>query len=173
MSRQNLRIIVRIRLGRIFPKLDLAVAPSSNKPPCSTGLVTARAENLSWCDSRGPAHAVHATAACLEDLIRPVVVFEFEDRDATVGGSACEETPGFVWRPGYEVHGGFVQGDFVDFGPLTRGFAPDEDFAVVGGRGEDVAVFRVGLSGVSLASWRQQKVGGDLPMRHTTLRPHV
>lgn len=36
-------------------------------------------------------------------------------------------------------------GEIGDFGPLGGLFAPDEYFAVVGGGGEDVAVFRVGL----------------------------
>ena len=36
-------------------------------------------------------------------------------------------------------------GEIGDFGPDAGLLAPDEDFAVVGGGGEDVAVFGVGL----------------------------
>ena len=47
--------------------------------------------------------------------------------------------------PGDEIHGCGVEGELVDFLPLTRLFAPDEHFAVVRGGGEDVAVLRVSL----------------------------
>lgn len=51
----------------------------------------------------------------------------------------------FGRRPGNEVDGGGVQREFVDALPLVCGlFAPDEDAAVVGGGGEDGAIFRVG-----------------------------
>lgn len=45
------------------------------------------------------------------------VVFEFEDGDVAVGAGAGEEAPGFVGRPGYDVHGGGVQGEVKDAGP--------------------------------------------------------
>jgi hypothetical protein len=49
---------------------------------------------------------------------------------------------GLWWRPGDQVDGGGVQGELVDALPLVlRLLAPDEDAAVVGGRGEDGAVF--------------------------------
>ena len=38
-----------------------------------------------------------------------------------------------------------MKGKVGDFGPLGGSFAPDEDFAIVGGGGEDVAVFGVCL----------------------------
>lgn len=76
----------------------------------------------------------------------PGVVFEFEDGDVAVGGGAGEKAAGFVRCPGDEVYGGGVEGDFVDFLPRRGLFAPDYDFAVVRGRGEDVAVFRMCLS---------------------------
>lgn len=45
--------------------------------------------------------------------------------------------------PGDEVDGGGVQGDFVDLLPGRGLLAPDDDFAVVRRRGEDVAVLWV------------------------------
>ena len=47
--------------------------------------------------------------------------------------------------PGDDVHGSGVQGEVGHAGPLVGGFAPDEDFAVIRGGGEDGAVFWVGL----------------------------
>jgi len=49
-----------------------------------------------------------------------------------------------VGGPGDDVYGGGVQGEIEDFAPGCAGFAPDEDFTVVAGGGEDVAVFGVG-----------------------------
>jgi hypothetical protein len=47
--------------------------------------------------------------------------------------------------PGDQVDGGGVQGELVDALPLVlRLLAPDQDAAVVGGGGEDGAVFGVG-----------------------------
>lgn len=68
-------------------------------------------------------------------------------------------------RPGHDVHGSRVQGEFEDFGPLPGLFAPDEHFAVVGGGGEDVAVFRVGLVawGGGLDGWWRDGRGATDP----------
>lgn len=46
-------------------------------------------------------------------------------------------------RPGDYVDGCGVQREIEDFGPGVALLAPDEDFAVVRGGGEDVAVFGV------------------------------
>lgn len=75
----------------------------------------------------------------------PIALIEFEHGDFAVGGGAGEETSAFVWGPGDDVDGGVVVGEIGDFGPEAGLFAPDEDFAVVGGGGEDVAVFGVSL----------------------------
>lgn len=45
--------------------------------------------------------------------------------------------------PGDYVDGCGVQGEIEYFCPGGAGFAPDEDFSVVGGGGEDVAIFWV------------------------------
>jgi hypothetical protein len=49
-----------------------------------------------------------------------------------------------VGRPRDYVYGCGVQGEIEDPRPGVAGFAPDEDFAVVGGGRKDVAVFWVG-----------------------------
>lgn len=71
--------------------------------------------------------------------------------------------------PAYHVHAGGVDGEFEDLGPGCGGglgtaggesvagcFTPDEDFAVVGGGGEEGAEFRVGLDGRG-----EQRMKGD------------
>lgn len=40
-----------------------------------------------------------------------------------------------------------MQGEVGDLLPLGRLFAPDQDFTVVAGGGEDIAIFGVGLEG--------------------------
>ena len=81
----------------------------------------------------------------LEDLVAPIPFLKFQHADFAIAGCAGEQAPGFVVGPADNVHGGGVQGEVSDAGPLALGFAPDEDFAVVGGGGEDVAVLGVGL----------------------------
>lgn len=83
-----------------------------------------------------------------KDFLVPAIILEFEDGDGTVGGSAREDAAAFVRGPGDDVYAGGVQGEVEDACPLRALFAPDEDFAVVAGGGEDVAVFGVGLVGV-------------------------
>ena len=53
-------------------------------------------------------------------------------------------TARFRRTPGDDVDGCGVQSEFVDALPLGVLLAPDEDAAVVGGAGEDGAVFGVG-----------------------------
>jgi hypothetical protein len=73
----------------------------------------------------------------------PRIVLEFEYRDIAVGGSAGEEAADLMGRPGDDVDGSGMQGDFVDLLPGRRLFAPDDDLAVVRGGCEDVAVLGV------------------------------
>jgi hypothetical protein len=49
-----------------------------------------------------------------------------------------------VGGPGDDVYGGGVVREVEDLGPGVVRFAPDDYFAVVARRGEDVAVFGVG-----------------------------
>jgi hypothetical protein len=143
VSWQNLGILPAPSLLAELPQLDLAVAAASDKPPRSTGLVPARANDLSRRYSRCPRYTVHAAATCLEDLVCPVVVLELEYRDVAVGGGAGEEATGFVRCPGDKVDRRGVQGDVVDFLPGRGLFPPDKDLAVVRAGCEDVAVLWV------------------------------
>jgi hypothetical protein len=81
----------------------------------------------------------------LHQLVRPRIILELEHADVAVRGRAREHAAGFVGGPGDEVDGGRVDGDLVDALPGVVLLAPDEDFAVVGGGGEDGAVFGMGL----------------------------
>lgn len=74
----------------------------------------------------------------------PVVVFELKDRDVAIGRSAGENASCFVWCPCNKVDGCGVECYIVDLLPGTILFAPYEDFAVVRGGCEDVAVLGVG-----------------------------
>ena len=123
-----------------LPDLDLAVASASYKPSRSACLVSACADDLSGCDSGRPGYAVDATSMSLEELVCPVVVLKFEYRDVAVGRSASEKAARFVGCPGDEVDRGGVKGDLIYLLPAVGLLAPNEDLAVVRGRGEDVAV---------------------------------
>jgi hypothetical protein len=90
VSRQDLDVIIAIRLLRILPYLNRAITTTRNKPPRRTRLVAARAGDLARGHGGRPTHAVDAAAAGLEDLVRPVVVLELEHGDVAVGGGAGE-----------------------------------------------------------------------------------
>lgn len=75
----------------------------------------------------------------------PAALAELEHADAAIRGSARKQAAGFVGGPRHNVHGRGVQREVGDFLPLRVLLPPDEDFAVVAGGGEDVAVFWVGL----------------------------
>lgn len=79
----------------------------------------------------------------LEDLMIHAVILELQHTHIPVAARAGQETARLVGGPGDDVHAGGVQGEIEDLGPCCAGLAPDEDFAVVGGGGEDVAVFGV------------------------------
>ena len=79
----------------------------------------------------------------LEDLMCPVVVLEFEDRDVAVGRCASEQAACLVGRPCDEVDRGGVEGDLIYLLPAVGLLAPDEDLAVVRGGSENVAVLGV------------------------------
>lgn len=78
----------------------------------------------------------------------PVPLLELKHADPAVGAGACEQTAGFVRRPGDYIYRGGVVCEFSNATPAARGLiAPDEDPGIIGGGGEDVAVFGVGLGG--------------------------
>lgn len=143
MARQDLCVLPAPCLPAELPKLDLAIATAGDESSCSASLVSASTDNLArrngWC----PRNAVHAGAAGLEDLVCPRIVLELQNRNISVRGSAREEAAGLVRRPGDVVDGGGVERDIVDLLPGARLFAPNEDLAIVRGRGEDVAILGV------------------------------
>lgn len=133
MSGQYLCVLPASLLLAKVPKLDLAVTAARHESSRSTALVSARADDLSWRNSRRPGYAVDAAAASLESLVCPGIVLEFEDRDVTVRGGACEEAARLMRCPGDEVYRCCVESDFINLLPGGRLFAPDEDLAVIGG----------------------------------------
>ena len=98
------------------PDLDRVVGSACDKSPYAS-YAAAGTDETAWRRARGPRDGVHAAAVRVEDLMRGVVVFEFEDADVAVGGGAGEQAAGFVGRPGDDVYGGSVEGVFVDLGP--------------------------------------------------------
>lgn len=138
----------------VIPYLDRIVTSPSHKPPhsCRTRLTTHQAARH---HRRRPTHSIDTRSMRVEDLMRPIALLEFEDADLAIGASAGEQAAGFVGRPGDDVHGGGVQGEAGDYlpggggagrvGGGGSGFAPDLYGAVVGGGGENGAVFGVGL----------------------------
>jgi len=88
------------------------------------------------------------------------VVGEVENGDEAIGRGAGKVAAGFVWRPREQVHRGSVEGEGVVECPGGGGGveAPDEDFAVVGGGGEDGAEFGVSLNRGGKVNW---EVGGS------------
>jgi hypothetical protein len=91
----------------------------------------------------------------------PLLTFlELVDGDAAIGARACEDAAAFVGRPAHHVYAGCVDCELEDLRPCRGGgllgacgeacggcFAPNEDFAVVGGGGEEGAEFGVSLFG--------------------------
>jgi hypothetical protein len=143
VARQDLRVLPAPSLNAELPELDLAVAATSNKSPRCARLVSARTDNLSRRNRGRPRDAVHTRAAGLEDLVRPGVVLELENRNVAVRGSAGKQTASLMWCPRDVVDRSSVQSNFVDLLPGRGLLAPDDNLAVVRGRGEDVAVLGV------------------------------
>lgn len=79
----------------------------------------------------------------IEEYMAEGVVLEGKDTDIAVTARGCQVTASFRRRPGDNVDGGGVEGEFVDALPLCILLAPDQDAAVVGGGCEDGAVFGV------------------------------
>jgi hypothetical protein len=141
VARQDLCVLPASCLRAELPKLDLAVAATGDESACGAGLVSTCTDNLARCNSRRPRNTVYTRAAGLEDLVCPVVVLELENRNVAVRGSASEEAAGLVGSPSDVINRSGVERNIVDLLPGAALFAPDEDFAVVGGRCENVAVF--------------------------------
>jgi hypothetical protein len=81
---QNLCVLPASCLRAELPKLDLAIAATSDESSGSASLITASTDDLTWCNSRCPRDAVNAGAASLEDLVCPGIVLELENGDIAV-----------------------------------------------------------------------------------------
>jgi hypothetical protein len=144
--------------GRIKdPDLERVITTSSNEPsvPTRVGTRTAR-HNRPGSRSRRPRDRIHPQPVSREKgtLRLGAVIPELQDANLAIGTGTSQQAAGLVRGPGDGVDAGFVQGEVEDARPgrcgRARGLlgggllAPDEDLAVVAGRGEDVAVFGVG-----------------------------
>lgn len=143
MARKGVGTNVAACLRIELPNLNLAVAPARDKPPHRRRRRPARARQRARCNGRRPAHGVNADAVRREDLVAPRVILEFKDGYVAIAGGAGEQAARVMRGPRNQVYACGVEGEFVDFLPLVVLFPPYEDFAVVAGGGEDVAVFWV------------------------------
>lgn len=114
-----------------------------------------------------------------------LALLELMDGDTAIGAGAREDAAALVGCPAHHVYASCVDGELEDFGPCCGGgllgpggegcggcLAPDEDFAIVGGGGEEGAEFWVRLGG--LLAWEFKcGVEGGVPRRRTILRLRV
>ena len=139
-------VVVRVGSSVVRPQLNQAVGAAGDEPAQGClGLAGERgAGELARGESGAPGDGVDAHAVGGEDGVLEGVVLEAEDADAAVGAGGGQVAAGLWRRPGDQVDRGGVQGELVDALPLVlRLLAPDQDAAVVGGGGEDGAVFGV------------------------------
>lgn len=145
MARQGLSL-GRIAIGcRVKdPDLHEVIATSRHEASVARG-PGARGTRHDGARRRGrsPGHGVDAEAVGGESTVVEVVVLELEDRDVAVRGRAGQQAARLVGRPRDDVDRGLVQRKVEDLLPRALLLAPDEDLAVVAGRGENVAVFGV------------------------------
>lgn len=145
MTLQRGDVVIPLCGGVEFPNLDQIVT-SSRDEASDGGWGLTRCLGgceLSWEDGRRPAHGIHPTSVRGEDGVGKGVVFEAQHADLAITARGGEMTSRLRRRPGDEVDRRGVEGEFVDALPGAVLFAPDEDATVVGGGGEDGAVFGV------------------------------
>ena len=133
--------------GVVRPQLDEVVGAAGDEATeRSLRLACWRgAGELAGSEGGAPGDGVDAHAVGGEDGVLEGVVLEAEDADAAVGAGGGQVAAGLWRRPGDQVDRGGVQGELVDALPLVlRLLAPDQDATVVGGGGEDGAVFGMG-----------------------------
>lgn len=148
VARQRLALLL-VALGRGVkrPNLEHVVAAARDEAAVARGAgARVAADDAAGRRGGGPRHRVDAQAVRGERRVVNGVVLELEHADVTVRRRARQQAASFVGRPGDNVDRSLVQGEVVDALPLVvlcALFLPDEDFAVVAGRGEDVAVLGV------------------------------
>lgn len=136
MTGQRARAGVGARLRAPLPHFDQAVAAARDEAAQrASGSRGRGAGDGAGRDARGPGHGVDAQAVGGQDLVRPRAVAELEDGDVAVAAGAREHAARVVGGPGDQVDRGRVQLRDVHARPLVVLLAPDEDLAVVAGRG--------------------------------------
>lgn len=161
VARQRHHVAVRPALRAVLPHPDRGVGTRRREPPHGRvrGVPRRRGRRLERPRrERGrPAHGVDARGMRLEDGGVPGgagvggggIAREGEDGDGAVRGRAGEVGAELVGRPGDGVDRGGVQREVDELGVRAgRGggvLAPEEDFACEVARGEDGAVFGVGV----------------------------
>jgi hypothetical protein len=140
-------VVVGVGSSVVRPQLDQAVRASSDEPAERRLRLAGErgAGELARGEGGAPGDGVDSHAVGREDGVLEGVVLEAEDADAAVGAGGGQVAAGLWRRPGDQVDRGGVQGELVDALPLVlRLLAPDQDATVVGGGGEDGAVFGMG-----------------------------
>jgi hypothetical protein len=100
----------------VRPQLDKIVRAAGDEA-AQRSLRLARgcgAGKLAWGEGWAPGDGVHAHAVGGEDGMVERVVLEAEHADGAVGAGGGEVAAGLWRRPGDQVDGGGVQGEFVD-----------------------------------------------------------
>lgn len=164
----------------VIPNLDQVVTSTSHKAALLTGSRVG-ADQATSEGSGGPADRVDTHSVSVEGLVSPVVVAELENADMAIGGSTGKKASALMRSPRDHVHGGSVQGEIEDLGPsattgwggrILRLFTPDENLAIVRGRGQDGAKLGVSLGNNCMVSQVAHTTElGHSPMRHTTRHP--
>lgn len=146
MTLQGGDVVITLCGGVEFPNLDQIVTSTRDEASdWGRGLTGCLGGcELAGKDGRRPTHGIHPTSMRGEDGVGEGVVFKAQHADFSITARGGQVAASFGGRPGDEVDGGGVEGEFVDALPRAVLFAPDEDAAVVGGGGEDGAVFGVG-----------------------------
>ena len=137
--------LVAVGGGRVEgPDLEQVVAAAGDEPAVAGGAGTRiAADDAAGGGGGGPADRVDAQAVGGEGAVLEAVVLELENRHVAVGGGAGQQAPGLVRRPGDGVDAGLVQREVEDALPAPALLPPDEDLAVVAGRGQNVTVLWV------------------------------
>lgn len=140
-------LLVRLRGGVKHPQLDRIVAAARGKPAVSYRRGAGRAaDDASGGSGGSPRDRVDAEAVCGEYRVVDGIVLELENAYVAVGRSARKQAAGLVRRPRNNVDRCLVQREIVDSLPLVvlcSLFFPEENFAVVAARCEDVAILGV------------------------------
>ena len=117
MARQGADVVVGGGGGVVRPQLDEVVGAAGDEAAEGGLRLAGRrggADQLAGSQGGAPGDGVDAHAVGGEDGVLEGVVLEAEHADGAVGGGGGEVAAGLWRRPGDQVDGGGVQGEFVD-----------------------------------------------------------